>query len=142
MPPWVEAGIDDYLRRFRGSLGPSMVSLPHGARRQGGSAIDAEGERILRALGDGERAVALAVEGRALSTEALAARLGDWRRDGRDLALVIGGADGLAPAVIDRCEAALSLSALTLPHALARLLLVEQLYRAHSLLEGHPYHRA
>lgn len=141
MPEWVDAGIEDYLRRFRSGLRPVVEALPHGSRRQGGDARAEEGQRLLSALDGGERAIALEVEGRAISTAGLSQRLADWRRDGRNVALLIGGADGLATDVGRRCEAAISLSALTLPHALARLLLIEQLYRAHSMLEGHPYHR-
>ena len=90
----------------------------------------------------GARLITLDERGQRLTTAALAEALQHWRQDGRDVALVIGGADGLAPRLKQRADTLLRLSDLTLPHGLVRVLLAEQLYRAHSLLSGHPYHRA
>ena len=100
-----------------------------------------EGAAILKKLGD-EFVILLDERGRALSSEQLASRLEDWQHGGRNLCFVIGGPDGVSAAVRERADFSWSLSALTLPHGLARILCVEQLYRAWSLTAGHPYHRA
>ena len=141
LPEWVETGIAAYLDRFPRGLRPEVKAVDGGGRR-GAGASAAEGARLLAALGSRDRVVALAVDGETLDTEGLARRLAAWRQGGEDVALLVGGAEGLAPEVLARARERLSLSALTLPHALARLVLVEQLYRAHTVLEGHPYHRA
>ena len=96
---------------------------------------------MLSRIGRDDTVVALAVSGRSLSTEELSDKLDEWRQRGRDVCFLIGGADGLAPAALARAEAVLSLSALTFPHQLVRILFTEQLYRAWTLLQGHPYHR-
>jgi len=101
-----------------------------------------EAERLLAQVGDKDRVIALDVKGRTWSTETLARKLDDWRMDGNDLAFLIGGADGLDERCLDRAEERLSLSALTFPHALVRVIVAEQLYRAWTVLTGHPYHRA
>ncbi|HEY5719007.1 MAG TPA: 23S rRNA (pseudouridine(1915)-N(3))-methyltransferase RlmH, partial [Gammaproteobacteria bacterium] len=98
-------------------------------------------ERMLAALPTGARVVALDVAGSAWDTPTLARQLERWRAGGSDVALLVGGADGLAPACLERAEQRWSLSPLTFPHMLVRVLVAEQLYRAWSLLSGHPYHR-
>jgi 23S rRNA (pseudouridine1915-N3)-methyltransferase len=103
--------------------------------------LEAEAQRIRAALPPGCETVALDERGRALGTAELAAQIARWQEAGRDVAWIIGGADGLHPEIKSRADRVLSLSALTLPHGLARVLLAEQLYRAVSLLSGHPYHR-
>jgi len=120
------------------------VGAPAGPRAGGASAAKAiarEGERLLAALRRDDYLVALDERGTEFSTRELAAWLKTRMQEGQDLAFVIGGPDGLAPEVLARARARWSLSRLTLPHALVRVVLVEQLYRAHSLLAGHPYHR-
>ena len=97
---------------------------------------------MLRAVGGGDRVVALDVKGQTLSTEALSEKFDDWRMRGDDVTFLIGGADGLAPDCLSRADEKLSLSAMTFPHGLARVVLAEQLYRAWTLIAGHPYHRA
>lgn len=113
--------------------------------RRGGSGDERrrrEGDLLLAAVPDGAIAVALDAGGQPLDSEALAARIGRWQDSGtRDLAFVIGGANGLAPAVLQRADFTLSLGALTWPHMLVRAMLCEQVYRAGSILSGHPYHR-
>lgn len=104
--------------------------------------MEREAQRIEAALPAGARLVALDERGQRLTTAALAQQMQQWRHDGRDVAFVVGGADGLAPRIKQRADSLLRLSDLTLPHGLVRVLLAEQLYRAHSLLSGHPYHRA
>lgn len=145
MPAWVDAGFDDYAGRLRGDFRLELVEVPLGTRRRADEvqrAVEAEGRRMLSAAGSRAGLVALQVGGRAFSTEQLAHWLGQRAVTGEPLAFCIGGPDGLAPSV-DR-EACLrwSLSTLTLPHGLARVLVAEALYRAVSVLKGLPYHRA
>lgn len=144
-PTWVRDGWAEYARRLPHPYAPALIELPAGVRGKGRDPVRAvaeEGERMLAALPKGAIAVALDERGQAWTTTELARRLDDWSREGRDLALLIGGPDGHAPAVRERAELAWSLSPLTLPHMLVRLLLIEQLYRAWTLNAGHPYHRA
>jgi 23S rRNA (pseudouridine1915-N3)-methyltransferase len=134
--------LEEYARRLGRYARFEVVEVPE-ARRHAGTprARDEEGEAILARLRDGERVVALDERGREPSSEELARRLGAWLAGGRDLALVVGGADGLAEAVKARADESLSLSRLTLAHRLARLVLLEQLYRAFTILRGEPYHK-
>lgn len=144
MPDWVNAGYAEYARRLPRECRLELTEIPV-ARRDNGPvrrAIAAEGERMLAALPAGAAVITLDANGAAWSTEALAERLRNWFADGRDRAFLIGGPDGLAPAVRERAEASWSLSPLTLPHGLARVVAAEALYRAWSVIAGHPYHRA
>lgn len=143
-PAWVDAAVADYLRRFRSPWRLELVELeatPRSAQRGASAAVEREGERVLAALRERERVVLLDEHGKQLATRELADRLGRLAAATPDLALLIGGPDGHAPAVRARAAESWSLSRLTLPHGLARVLLVEQLYRAQSLAAGHPYHR-
>lgn len=143
MPAWVEAACADYLKRMPREARIELIAL-RPEKRTGLSAerIKAlEAVRILDKVPKGARLIALDERGVELDSRELAAQMQAWLASGRDVALVIGGADGLAPELLARAELKLALSRLTLPHALARVLLVEQLYRAISLLQGHPYHR-
>ena len=144
MPSWVDAGFADYAGRLRGDYRLEIVEIPLGQRGRGdpAKAIATEGTRMLAAAGDRACVVALQVAGRALSTEQLARWLEDRSRDGQPIAFCIGGPDGLAPEVDARAQLRWSLSALTLPHGLARVVVAEALYRAVSVLKGLPYHRA
>ena len=143
MPVWVRSACEDYLRRLRPTLAVAFTEIESAKRRgrDAAAAIAAEGRQLLGALASGEHVVALDERGRELTTRELAGWLGRRLQQGEDLAFVIGGPDGLAPEVLARSDFTLALSRLTLPHALARVLLAEQLYRAHSILTGHPYHR-
>ncbi len=144
MPAWVDAGVDDYARRLDKHWKFELLEIAAARRSASQSperAIAEEGARVLAALRPGELAVALDERGTPMTTRELASRLAAGERDGRDLALLVGGADGHAAEVRRRCGESWSLSRLTLPHGLARLLLTEQLYRAQSLLANHPYHR-
>jgi 23S rRNA (pseudouridine1915-N3)-methyltransferase len=144
-PGWVAQGYQEYARRMRGSVRLELTEIPL-CKRRGSQPVDRsvadEGERLLRQVPPGAFVVALDAGGQAWTTTRLAARLERWQRRGREVALLIGGPDGLAPACLERAEARWSLSALTLPHGLVRVVVAEALYRAHSLNEGHPYHRA
>jgi 23S rRNA (pseudouridine1915-N3)-methyltransferase len=144
MPAWVDAAFGDYARRLRGPLAVELKELS-AARRSATTpaprALEQEAQRILATLAPRDHVVALDERGREYSTAELAQWLEERRRSGQDLACIIGGADGLAPAVLARAQQRWSLSRLTLPHALVRVVLIEQLYRASTLLAGHPYHR-
>lgn len=143
MPRWVTTAYEDYGGRLAPALRPVLVQIDTAQRRAqaGAHAVRAEGERLLAALRRDEFVVALDERGRQLTTRELAAFLQERMQDGRDLAFVIGGPDGLAPEVLARADLTWSLSRLTFPHALVRVILAEQLYRAHSILANHPYHR-
>ncbi len=143
MPAWVEDAFADYASRMPRESRLELREIPLGRRAgKGGRAVAEEGERMLKALAPDDRVVALEVGGRALDTESLARRFGNRLQDGRDVVFAIGGPDGLAPVVVERAEWRWSLSPLTLPHGLVRVVLAEQLYRATTILAGHPYHRA
>lgn len=145
MPRWVQEGYEEYSKRLPGDCRLTLLEIPAHQRSKAtdpARAMRDEGERMLRALPKGARVVALDVKGEMHSTESLAERLSRQLGSGRDLALLVGGADGLAPDCLARAEESWSLSRLTLPHPLVRVVLAEQLYRAHSLLRNHPYHRA
>jgi 23S rRNA (pseudouridine1915-N3)-methyltransferase len=144
MPDWVDSGFAEYAKRIAGALKFSLEQIEP-ARRAAGStaarAIEQEGERLLAAVRDADFVVALDERGREWSTRELADWLAQRMQQGRDVALLVGGADGLSPQVLARADQRWSLSRLTLPHALVRVLVAEQLYRAHTLLRNHPYHR-
>jgi 23S rRNA (pseudouridine1915-N3)-methyltransferase len=131
LPDWINAGVADYAKRFAHGLKFELVEI----------ALSKQAERMQAAIGDRDYVVALEVGGRALSTPELARWLAERRAGGRDLALLIGGPDGLDPALSARADFRWSLSPLTWPHGLVRVMVAEQLYRAQSLLQGHPYHR-
>jgi 23S rRNA (pseudouridine1915-N3)-methyltransferase len=144
MPEWVRETCADYALRLRSSLKLTLLEIragPRGLQRATPAALRIEAKRLLVALRPKEFVVALDEKGDEFTTRQFASWLGARRRDGRDVAFLIGGPDGLDPDVLARANFKLSLSRLTLPHALARVLLAEQLYRAQSLLENHPYHR-
>lgn len=145
MPDWVAQGFAEYRKRLAHVLPLELVELKPGARGKGrddARAIHDEGAALLAALPRDMHAVALDGGGKPWSSEELSAQLARWRMAGRDLALLIGGPDGHAPEVLARAEQHWSLGPLTLPHMLVRLVLAEQLYRATTILAGHPYHRA
>ena len=143
MPTWVRSACDEYLRRLRGGLAVALTEIEPATRRAGGAgqAVAREGERLLAALLPSDHVIILDERGRELTTRELAGWLGSRMQQGEDLAFLIGGPDGLAAGVRSRSDLTLALSRLTLPHALARVLLCEQLYRAHCILANHPYHR-
>jgi len=143
-PAWEREGYASYAKRLPRECALSLVEIPvekRGANADIARLVAREGERMLRRVARGARVVALDERGKALSTRELADRLSEWMRDGRDVALLIGGPDGLAPACTAAAELQWSVSPLTLPHGLARVLVAEQIYRAWSVTTGHPYHR-
>jgi 23S rRNA (pseudouridine1915-N3)-methyltransferase len=145
LPDWVNSGFREYQKRLRTPLVLELQEIAVATRRAGENpqrAILREGTDMLAALGRDDYVVALEITGKSMNTEQLSAWLAERMRDGRSLALLIGGPDGLSPDCRERADQNWSLSPLTLPHALVRVVVAEQLYRAMSLLAGHPYHRA
>jgi 23S rRNA (pseudouridine1915-N3)-methyltransferase len=142
-PAWVNEGCAEYLKRMPRELPASVTEIKPEARgsKTREQLLAAEKTRIREALQAGSRIVVLDEKGEDLTTLKLAKRLEAWMQDGRDVALLIGGADGLDEEFKQQAEDKLRLSSLTLPHGMARLLLCEQLYRAVSVLKNHPYHR-
>jgi 23S rRNA (pseudouridine1915-N3)-methyltransferase len=145
MPDWISLGFEEYAKRMPPELRIELRELKPEQRsgsRTAQSVMAAECQRIEAALPKGARLVALDEHGRDWTTRQLADALPHWQQDGRDVAFVIGGADGLDPTIKARADTLLRLSSLTLPHGMVRVLLAEQLYRAWSITQNHPYHRA
>jgi len=143
-PKWVQQGFEEYAKRMPAECRVVLKEIAPTKRSKGMPAErmrEQECRRILAALPKGARVVALEVEGKAWSTEQLAARLENWQQQGRDTVLLVGGPDGLDRACREQADELWSLSPLTLPHMLVRILLAEQLYRAWSIIRGHPYHK-
>ena len=134
MPEWVTTAYEDYTRRMRKDMRVDLEEIPVGRAKAD------EEKRLLERIGD-DYLVALDERGKSLTTLQLARWLGERQQDGRNLTFVIGGPDGLGPNVLLKATLRWSLSALTFPHAMVRVILAEQLYRAHSVLQNHPYHR-
>lgn len=132
LPQWINEGVAEYAKRFGHGLRFELIEIPTTRLT----------ERMTRALAPRDYVVTLEITGRAMTTPELAQWLGTRMAEGRDLALLIGGAEGLDAALLARADFRWSLSPLTWPHALVRVMVTEQLYRAQSLLQGHPYHRA
>lgn len=144
MPSWVTEASQDYLKRFPREWAVEFVEIPLGHRGKGqdtAKAMAKEGEQMLAAIDSRDRVIALNVTGKSWSTEQLSQQMSGWQMDGNNIALLVGGPDGLSPACLDRADQQWSLSALTLPHPLVRVLLVEQLYRGWTILKNHPYHK-
>lgn len=148
MPNWVNTAFDDYFKRIQPFVQTQLIELPMAKRAKNDSAADIqkycqqEGESILNSLKPHEVLIALEVGGRELSTEQLATTMQQWTLNGQDVVLAIGGPDGLSHDVRQHALWHWSLSKLTLPHPLVRIVLIEQLYRAMSINHHHPYHRA
>jgi 23S rRNA (pseudouridine1915-N3)-methyltransferase len=145
MPPWVAAGFDDYCTRMPRDARIELVEVKPEKRSAGmapARALERESQRIEVALPQGCLRLALDERGRSFDSAGFARQLASWRSGGRDIAFLIGGADGLSASLKEAAAMRVSLSPLTLPHGLARVVLAEQLYRAHTLSIGHPYHRA
>lgn len=144
MPAWVEAAVQDYARRLPPELVLEVVEIPLGRRARGenpAAAVAAEGRALLKAVGARDTLVALDVGGEPWGTPRLATQLAAWQGARGNCCLLVGGPDGLDRACLERAHARWSLSPLTLPHPLVRVVLAEQLYRAWAINAGHPYHR-
>lgn len=144
LPEWIDEGYREYASRLKGDYRLELKEIPlaHRGSSDLAQSIAKEGQRMIAALPSGAFVVALQVQGRAMSSEQLAAFLQARALDARPLAFCIGGPEGLAPELDVRADYKWSLSALTLPHGLARVMVAEALYRAVTILKGHPYHRA
>ena len=145
LPDWINSGFLEYQKRLRTPLVLELHEISVATRSAGENpqrAVQREGADMLAAIGKDDYVVALEIAAKTMSTEQLSAWLAQRLREGRPIALLIGGPDGLAPPCIARADQSWSLSPLTLPHGLVRIVVAEQIYRAMSLLAGHPYHRA
>jgi len=144
MPGWVTQGYDEYAKRLPQSCRLTLVEIAPGHRSKSSDprrAIEDESQKVLNAIPQNTRVIALDERGKQWTTLKLADEMRDWMQDGRDVALLVGGPDGLSEACKQKAEQMWSLSNLTLPHPLVRVFLAEQLYRAWSVTQGHPYHR-
>jgi 23S rRNA (pseudouridine1915-N3)-methyltransferase len=141
MPAWVQQGFAEYAKRLSRELPLELIEVA-AKSRDPARAMSEEGAALLAAIPKGAHVVALDGRGKAWSSEELAQQLARWRMQGKDLTFLIGGADGLASTVLERADQKWSLGPATLPHPLVRIVVVEQIYRAASLLANHPYHRA
>lgn len=145
MPKWVVEGFNEYTRRMPSECSIKLheINLPKRGKNNSAEKLRAqEGEKMASLIPKGARQVALEVKGANWSTEKLAERLQFWMESGQDIALLVGGPDGIEPSLSAQSDEKWSLSPLTLPHPLVRVVLAEQLYRAWTILKGHPYHRA
>ena len=145
MPAWVVDAYQEYAKRLPRECALRLVEIPLSKRRKSLSSSQAaedEGQHLLASLPKDCTVIALDVRGNSWSTEELAVRLQDWLGSGRDVALLVGGPDGLSAVCLARADLKWSLSALTYPHSLVRVVLAEQLYRAWTITQNHPYHRA
>ncbi len=144
MPNWVQQGYDDYAKRLPRECELVLKEIAPGKRGKNSDIsriIKEEGERLLKAIPSDTRVVTLDIPGKAWTTPELAEALQRWLQSGQNIALLIGGPEGLSEAAKQRADESWSLSKLTLPHPLVRVIVAEQLYRAWSILHNHPYHR-
>jgi 23S rRNA (pseudouridine1915-N3)-methyltransferase len=144
MPGWVSQGVEEYCRRLPREIKLEWREIPLAQRGKDSKPellCEREGEQILKAIPARDQVVALDVLGKRISTPALAEQLSAWQMSGDDYSLLVGGPDGLSPQCLERAQSKWSLSDLTLPHPLVRVLLAEQLYRAWTITVNHPYHR-
>ena len=143
-PAWVQAGYDEYAKRMPASCSLELVEIPAEKRTANADLkriTEKEGEKMLGVIKPQHRVIALDIQGKPWSTEQLGAQLAEWLQGGQHLDLLVGGSEGLSETCLKKAETRWSLSPLTFPHCLVRVLVAEQLYRAHSLLIGHPYHK-
>jgi 23S rRNA (pseudouridine1915-N3)-methyltransferase len=142
-PDWVQKGFDEYAKRLPRDMPLTLVELP--APKHHGNAhkfVQIEGQKMAAQLDASDWVIALDESGKAVSSTQLAAKMDQWRMQGQNVTFLVGGSDGLADSVLNRANERMSLSALTFPHYVVRVILAEALYRAWSICSGHPYHRA
>lgn len=144
IPAWLQAGYKEYAKRLQGKCVLELIEIP-AAKRLAKSNLqrlmEQEGEKILSLIKPGQLIIALDVKGELWSTELLAKNISYWQQEGRNIDFIIGGPDGLSKKCLQKADKIWSLSKLTFPHNLVRLILAEQIYRAFSILQQHPYHR-
>lgn len=144
MPSWVQVACSEYLKRIPNELNVSIIEIPMKQRVKGTNvnlAVIQEGEAMLKVIRANDKVVALDLRGKSWKTEELARNIQRWKQYGDDYSLLIGGPDGISQNCIERADILWSLSPLTFPHPLVRILLVEQIYRASAINSRHPYHR-
>jgi 23S rRNA (pseudouridine1915-N3)-methyltransferase len=141
MPSWVAEGWQEYARRMPPHLPLRLIEVPPAGRKAQGRERQTEAQALAERIPERARRIALHGAGKAWSTETLASNLADWQHDGDPLCFLIGGAEGLDPELLATCQACWSLGPAVFPHMLVRVLIAEQLYRATTILSGHPYHR-
>jgi len=143
-PAWIKTGYEEYAKRLPPTCALELVEIPAEKRTSHADIkriIEREAEKMLAAIKPTHRVIALDVKGKAWTTEQLKEQLAHWQQDGRHIDLLIGGPDGLSPLCLQKAEHIWSLSTLTFPHMLVRVMVAEQIYRAWSMLQQHPYHR-
>lgn len=144
LPQWAATACEEYFVRLQRFMKCSLLDIPSATRQKNMDANlykNEEGTKLLQKIGPTDKVIALDVKGKAFSTPELAQHIANWQQEGEKLVFLIGGPDGLSQTCLARANIKWSLSALTFPHTLARVILLEQLYRATSLLANHPYHR-
>lgn len=144
MPQWVKMGYEEYAGRLRADVTLKLIEIPALPRKKNADVkriLKEEGEKLQKAIPKGAMVVGLDVIGQAVTTLQLSEKMANWMLSGRDIALLIGGPEGFSPEIKSLFEQSLSLSKLTLPHPMVRVLVAEQLFRAWSILNNHPYHR-
>ena len=144
MPSWVNEGYKEYAQRMPPECVLKLIEIPAEKRNKGSNTkktLKKEAERLLSAVPKNALVIAMEIKGQAWDTNQVATRMNDWMHDGRDIALLVGGPEGLDQSCKQQAELLWSLSPLTLPHPIVRVVLAEQLYRAWSILRNHPYHR-
>lgn len=144
MPDWIDAGYQEYAKRLKHPWQLTLTEIPLQTRHKSSDLtklIQQEGSQMLQAITPKSRVITLTIDGELWDTPGLAQRLQNWHDQGMELSLLVGGPDGLAPECLQRAQGCWSLSRLTLPHPLVRVIIAEQLYRAWSILLSHPYHR-
>lgn len=143
-PAWIQAGYEEYAKRLPNACQLELVAIPAEKRTSNADLqriMEKEGEKLLQAIHPDHHVIALDVRGKSLSTEDLVLQMKVWQRDGRHIDLLIGGPEGLSPACLKRAHEKWSLSPLTFPHFIVKIIVAEQIYRAWSILNNHPYHR-
>ena len=144
MPSWVVEGYKEYAGRMPPECALNLIEIPADKRTKGVDLkriSEKEGKRVLDAIPKNCKVIALEIQGKMFSTEKLSTQLENWMQDGRDVALLVGGPEGLSQECLKKAEQRWSLSPMTMPHPLVRVVLAEQIYRAWSILKNHPYHR-
>lgn len=144
MPAWVNQGVDEYVRRMSNECQVKFIELPLGLRAKSKNikqAMQQEEKSILAAIPNNTHVIAMEVEAKIWSTETLSAKMQDWMQLGKDITLLIGGPDGMTQTCINKAQDKWSLSKLTLPHPLVRIIVAEQLYRGLMIIKNHPYHK-
>jgi 23S rRNA (pseudouridine1915-N3)-methyltransferase len=143
-PKWVNDGFNEYKKRLSKSLALELIELPIAKRTKTGNPklwMEQEAKTILNKLGDNEHLVILDVSSKIISTEELAVKMQNWRLNNPNVVILIGGPDGIDDSIKKIAKEKISISKMTFPHPIVRIIITEQLYRAYTILEGHPYHK-